>query len=28
VSQAGVGMDPPGWRDAYRNWQHQQGYLG
>jgi hypothetical protein len=27
-SQAGVGMDPPGWRDAYRSWQTQQGYLG
>jgi hypothetical protein len=28
VSQAPVGMDPPGWRDAYQRWQHQQGYLG
>jgi hypothetical protein len=28
VSQAPIGMDPSGWRDAYRSWQHQQGYLG
>jgi hypothetical protein len=27
-SQAPVGMDPPGWRDAYRSWQTSQGYLG
>jgi hypothetical protein len=28
VSQAGVGMDPPGWHDAYRSFQTSQGYLG
>jgi hypothetical protein len=28
VSQAPVGMDPPGWQSAYRNWQASQGYLG
>jgi hypothetical protein len=27
-SQAPIGSDPPGWRDAYRSWQTQQGYLG
>jgi hypothetical protein len=28
VSQAPIGMDPPGWQSAFRNWQTQQGYLG
>jgi hypothetical protein len=28
ASQGPIGMDPPGWRDAYRSWATQQGYLG
>jgi hypothetical protein len=28
VAPAPIGMDPPGWHAAFRNWQTQQGYLG